>query len=704
MGNIQLVDRVQTNMKAARDALGEAAGMAQLLATVESTFQRGDLKTIGRQLKQIREGLESVRGVPEFSGVETKLHEFEERLQTMVQTPLQKAFEDHDAEAVKHLSSILLLSKRSDVIGTLFVSAHIFKLQSSWESFSPIQPRVAAESAGDTDAPAKDVLMFEDFLPEWLRKVLSIVESEYKWCLENLPEQADFLLVNIIETCFISVKQSFKNRLQNRLSVAKAVDASPLAVLLKVKKSLEEFMGSAKSLLTRDPPHKDSETFVEGLALCIYGQIKDQVLLYPLLERQEISSFYNKLAGELQNPTAKLRQLTLSSNAAIADAIESCTQAIHGVIHPACKIGEDSLLRCLSTTDGFKIDELLLVADESLAAFLEKAGLSLKAIQESLKDRSLKSSSGMKSVESDMQDQSQQDALPEDILVAILRVLQMAALFLTSISILEANLHSSVSVLKSQWEYKSDGIHVWFKLFPGQREVHEGKLEGFQAGGVSLLPCTDKAARDFNMFAEQLVLDFMMIKVKESLLGIEESKLWSRIENKDKTFDLPSFSVFPSKHVTSLGEYLLIVPQQFEVLDNFDELNSSRSKIKEGDEEEGDTKEDQVQEQNSFAAEWITKIVEEASRLYTRDILRIPKLSENGCSQLQADVDYFCNILQALFVPVPLNLSTIASNLSFNSEEVRLSKNQPKNCDVSTWDRIVKMRVEGKGSSNKSSR
>ena len=98
MGNIQLVDRVQTNMKAARDALGEAAGMAQLLATVESTFQRGDLKTIGRQLKQIREGLESVRGVPEFSGVETKLHEFEERLQTMVQTPLQKAFEDHDAE------------------------------------------------------------------------------------------------------------------------------------------------------------------------------------------------------------------------------------------------------------------------------------------------------------------------------------------------------------------------------------------------------------------------------------------------------------------------------------------------------------------------------------------------------------------------------------------------------------------------------
>ena len=81
MGNIQLMDRVQSNMKLARDALGEAAGMAQLLAAVEQTFKQGDLTTIGRQLKQIREGLESVSGVPEFAGVETKLHDFGERLQ-----------------------------------------------------------------------------------------------------------------------------------------------------------------------------------------------------------------------------------------------------------------------------------------------------------------------------------------------------------------------------------------------------------------------------------------------------------------------------------------------------------------------------------------------------------------------------------------------------------------------------------------------
>ena len=102
LGNIQVMDRVQSNMRRARDALGEAAGMAQLLATVEQTFKQGDLTTIGRQLKQIREGLESVSGVPEFAGVETKLHEFEERLQQMVQAPLQKAFEDHDAKSVQH--------------------------------------------------------------------------------------------------------------------------------------------------------------------------------------------------------------------------------------------------------------------------------------------------------------------------------------------------------------------------------------------------------------------------------------------------------------------------------------------------------------------------------------------------------------------------------------------------------------------------
>jgi hypothetical protein len=549
-------------------------------------------------------------------------------------------------------------------------------------------------------------LTFEEWLPEWLQKVLSIVETEHKWCLDNLPDQADSLLVTVIETCFISIKQSFKNRLQNALSMTKAAfdggdsEVSPLHVLLKVKTSLKEFITSVEVMLTKSSSsgnsgkgeEEDSKgKLLECLALCTYGQIKDQVLLYPLLERQGMTSFLGKLGGELQQPIAKLKQMTAASTkAGLADAIEACTQIIQNIINPASKIGEDSVQRCLGMTDGFKLDELLLVIDECLAAFLNKVGLSLKAIQENVKDSliSNRAAAASKEEDLDMASQSQEDALPEDILVAILRVLQTAVLFSNSMSILEANLHSSVSVLKAQWEHQSNIIHVWFTLFPGQKEVHEKKLASLQGGSISLLPLVDKSVKEYKLSAEQIVLDFMMIKVKKSLQGIDESKLWSRTEAKDKTFDLPSFSVFPSKHVTSLGEYLLIVPQQFDVLDDLDELKIT---MKEG---KGNKEEEEPQQSNSFAAEWITRVVEEASKLYTRDILRIPKLSEHGCSQLQADIDYLCNILQALFVAIPLKMSTIASNLSLSNEEIKEQKNQPKDCDAATWDKIVKMRLE----------
>jgi len=209
-----------------------------------------------------------------------------------------------------------------------------------------------------------------------------------------------------------------------------------------------------------------------------------------------------------------------------------------------------------------------------------------------------------------------------------------------------------------------------------------GKLAGF--AGSPLLPSSQRSVKDFAEAAEGLVLDFMMIKVRESLLGLKESKLWCRAEGKDTTFDLPSFSVFPSKHVTSLGEYLLVVPQQFEVLDDLEEVGS---RLQSEEEQRGEGS-----EQSSFAAEWISKIVEEAAKLYTRDILKIPRLNETGCSQLQADIDYLCNILQALFVTVPPALSTVASNLSLSNEEIKDPEKRNKDCDNAAWDRMVKMR------------
>lgn len=47
-----------------------------------------------------------------------------------------------------------------------------------------------------------------------------------------------------------------------------------------------------------------------------------------------------------------------------------------------------------------------------------------------------------------------------------------------------------------------------------------------------------------------------------------------------------------------------------------------------------------------------------AAELYVRELAKITSLSESGAAQLAADLDYFCNVLAALGVAVPLQLVT----------------------------------------------
>ncbi len=53
-----------------------------------------------------------------------------------------------------------------------------------------------------------------------------------------------------------------------------------------------------------------------------------------------------------------------------------------------------------------------------------------------------------------------------------------------------------------------------------------------------------------------------------------------------------------------------------------------------------------------------------AAELYMRELTKITALNESGAAQLAADLDYFCNVLAALGVAVPLQLVTWQVKLS----------------------------------------
>jgi conserved oligomeric Golgi complex subunit 7 len=107
------------------------------------------------------------------------------------------------------------------------------------------------------------------------------------------------------------------------------------------------------------------------------------------------------------------------------------------------------------------------------------------------------------------------------------------------------------------------------------------------------LPLTSQRVAVFSDTVNELVYDVLISKVRQRLADVSRMPIWSSVEE-PSTLPLPSFSAYPQAYVTSVGEYLLTLPQQLEPLaENVSSGNGNET----GNEEA-----------QFFATEWIFKV------------------------------------------------------------------------------------------------
>lgn len=63
--------------------------------------------------------------------------------------------------------------------------------------------------------------------------------------------------------------------------------------------------------------------------------------------------------------------------------------------------------------------------------------------------------------------------------------------------------------------------------------------------------------------AERSLSSFAALQVKEQLEGVAEQPVWSQAAAAHD-FDLPAFSAYPGPYITSVGEYLMMLPSLLE--------------------------------------------------------------------------------------------------------------------------------------------
>lgn len=123
------------------------------------------------------------------------------------------------------------------------------------------------------------------------------------------------------------------------------------------------------------------------------------------------------------------------------------------------------------------------------------------------------------------------------------------------------------------------------------------------------LPLTSQRVAAFSDTVNELVYDVLISKVRQRLSEVARLPIWSSVEEQGG-LPLPSFSAYPQAYVTSVGEYLLTLPQQLEPL----------AEGVSGNEAGND-------EAQFFATEWIFKVIDVEFFYYTQNwILSLIKI------------------------------------------------------------------------------
>eukprot|EP00262_Sarcandra_glabra_P002656 TRINITY_DN13063_c0_g1_i1.p1 TRINITY_DN13063_c0_g1~~TRINITY_DN13063_c0_g1_i1.p1 ORF type:complete len:565 (-),score=93.71 TRINITY_DN13063_c0_g1_i1:200-1783(-) len=375
---------------------------------------------------------------------------------------------------------------------------------------------------------------------------------------------------------------------------------------------------------------------------------------------------------------------------------------------------EAAVERCISFTGGSEADELILTLDEIMLQYISTLQETLKSLRSVCGVDIIGHSDGTgpkKEMGSDKKEGPHNARLVDmvsdeeewSIVQGALQILTVADCLTSRSSVFEASLRATLARLSTTLSLSVLGSSLDQSHITTDDGDGELSLAGRAALDVAALRLTDvpvKARRLFNLldqskdprfhalplasqrvaaFADtvnELVYDVLISKVRQRLSDVSRLPIWSSIDE-PSAFPLPSFSAYPQPYVTSVGEYLLTLPQQLEPL--AEGISSS----------EANTDEAQF-----FATEWMFKVAEGATALYMEQLRGIQYITDRGAQQLSADIEYLSNVLSALSMPIPPILATFHTCLSTQRDQLRdLVKSEGSNqLDLPTAHLVCKIR------------
>lgn len=698
------VDAVKQRMEAAHETLQDAAGLAKLSASVEDVFASGNLPQAAETLAQMRRCLAVVGEVPEFANVKRQLEGLEDRLEGMVQPRLADALTQRKVESTQGLRDILITIGRYKSLEQHYTRVRMRPLKRFWEEFEAVKvgiplakPAATDNSVGGDRRPATmpnsangSTTSFAEWLPHYYDEVLLVLEQELKWCMVAFPEDYKLLVPRLLIETMGSIFASFVTRIDTFTTEATAasralvggggatgevnVRHSTLGLLIGLHNVAQAFSKNVLHLLfTIDVAE------LARVIEAIFQPFEGCKQRYGELERIQLSGEVSAL--DLRGAVSRgfgQRGVELS------ETVRRMEASIPEVIIAL----EAAVERCISFTGGVEAESLLLTLDEIVLQYLASLFDILKSLRSicgvdllldfmgSGDSSNLKKDGGL--LEGAVKKEGTGtafDVVPEEeewtIVQGALQLLTVAEGLSSRSAVFEASLRATLSRLGTSLQPSRvlTSSTLSFPLITSEKEDLDDTFAGPMGLDISILrlfstpekakrlsslfeqakdpqfhalPHTSQRVAAFTDAVNDLVYEVLMSKVRAKLADMAREAVWNQQEEQN-LFSLPNFSAYASEYITSIGEYLLTLPQQL--------LPLAGSGNPEGVEEGSD-------DAQYFATEWMFKVAEGATAAYTEQIRGIQALSERGAQQLSADIEYLCNVLNALSMSTPPVLHT----------------------------------------------
>lgn len=716
------VDTVKQRMEAAYETLQDAAGLTQLSATVEDVFASGDLPRAAETLANMRHCVSAVGEVAEFANIRKQLEVLEDRLDTMVQPRLTDALSNRKVDVAQDLRGILIRIGRFKSLELHYTKVHLKPIKQLWDDFDSKKRvgKLANEKSeverlsNNNEQSSSLAVSFSSWLPTFYDELLLYLEQEWKWCMFAFPEDYKTLVPKLLMETMAAVGSSFVSRINlatgEVVPETKAFAKGILDILSgdmqkgsKIQtKHLEALIDlhNMSVIFARNIQHLFSESDTGVLMdtlKAVYYPYESFKQRYGHMERAILSS---EIAG------VDLRGAVTRGVGAQGIELSETVRRMEESIPQVIVLLESAVERCINFTGGSEADELILALDDTMLQYISTLQDTLKSLRAVCgvdnKDIGLDRKEGA-------QNSRKTDLISNEeewsIVQGALQILTVADCLTSRSSVFEASLRATLARLGatlslSVFGSSLDNNQLHVANDDGNGEPPLGGRAALDVAAVRLVDVPEKARKLFNLldqskdprfhalplasqrvaaFAEavnELVYDVLISKVRQRLSEVSRMPIWSAAEEQN-AFRLPTFSAYPQPYVTSVGEYLLTLPQQLEPL--AEGISNS------------DANNDEAQ---FFATEWMFKVAEGSTALYMEQLRGIQYITDGGAQQLSVDIEYLSNVLSALSMPIPPVLATFQTCLGTPRDQLKdlLKSDNGNQLDIPTANLVCKIR------------